>query len=70
VGFCILSEFLSLICSAMSVGFLVGRVLGNMVSEFCIRVETPLKCLILLYLFFADKKKTSYSKSQHLIYDI
>jgi len=41
----------------MFVGSLVGRVLGNLFLEFCIRVETHLKCLILFYLFFADKEK-------------
>ena len=40
----------------MFVGFQVGRVLGNLVLGFCIRVGTPLKCLILFYLFFANKK--------------
>jgi len=59
LGFYILSGFLSLIYSAMSVEFLVGRILRNLVLGFCIRVETPLKCFILFYLFFADKKKVT-----------
>jgi len=41
----------------MFIGSLVARVLGNLVLGFCIRVGTPMKCLILFYLFFADKKK-------------
>jgi len=52
VGFMYLIWNLSLICSAMFVGFLVGRVLENLILGFCIRVGTPLKCLILFYLFF------------------
>jgi len=44
----------------LSVGFPVGRVLGNLVLGFCIRVGIPLKCLDLFYLFFADKKKTVF----------
>ena len=56
LDFFILSGILYLICSVMFVGFLVGRVLENLVLEFCIRVWTPLKCLILFYLFIADKK--------------
>jgi len=46
-----------LVCSVLFVGSCVGRVLGNLFWVFCIRVETPLKCLILFYLFFVDKKK-------------
>jgi len=33
-------------------------VLGKLFWVLCIRVGTPLNCLILFYLFFADKKKT------------
>jgi len=44
------------ICSAMFVGFLIGRY-RKLILRFCIRVETLLKCLILFYLFFVDKKK-------------
>ena len=64
VGFLYLVGMLSLICSVVFVGFMVGRVLENLVLGFCIMVGTPLKHLILFYLFFADKKKGA--KKPHL----
>ena len=53
--------FLYFVLGLCIVGSLVGRVLEYLYLGFCIRVVTPLKCLFLFYLFFADKKKSKNS---------
>ena len=54
LGIYILYWDIILVCSAMFVGSIIGRVLENLFLVFSIRVGTPLKYLILFYLFFAE----------------
>ena len=49
--------FLYFVLGLCIVGSVVGRVLEYLYLGFCIRVETPLKCVFLFYLFFVNKKK-------------